>query len=178
MTFESMVIDERNERQRDYCYNWMYDSEFRKSIGDKLGIVLYGPTRTGKTHLACSVANELIFKNGILCRVYKTVELPRNDSEMIMMLSQPKHTPFLVLDDVGAEKFTDRALECLYLIIEGRLWHRAPTILTTNFARDDLKNEMNRYRCGCGDRLVGRLNDFCEWIRLGGKIRRRKDRCF
>lgn len=127
------------------------------------GLMLFGPTGTGKTHLACACANVLI-ESGVLALFLPTVRIPRNDQEAVERFASPSHAPFLVLDDIGAEKPTDRLLECLYTIVEGRLWSGAPVVATTNFDPPGLRARLGDY----GERLVGRLAQVCTWHPVGG----------
>jgi len=136
------------------------------------GVVFYGPTGTGKTHLACAIIHRLI-DEGIFCVFLPTVRIPRNDSEAIEKLTDPSEVPVLILDDVGAEKLTERALECLYEIVDGRIWNRAPLVVTTNFKKEELRRRINLAGDGHGDRLVGRLEKTCRWVPVGGKDMRR-----
>jgi len=136
----------------------------------KRGIMLYGPkTGCGKTHLACAIANWFIGA-GLLTVFLPTVRIPRNDQEAILNLADPSATPVLILDDLGAEKATERLLECLYTIVDGRLWAGAPTIVTTNLRPDNIR----RYGTGGGhgDKLYSRLMQMCECVPVDGPDRR------
>jgi DNA replication protein DnaC len=132
------------------------------------GILFYGPTGTGKTHLACSIANKWIRKN-VFCYFLPTVQIPRNDSDALARFTDPDEYPVLILDDIGAEKLTVRAFECLYILIEGRLWNGAPLISTTNYNEEQLsKKFVGDDGHNYGQRLIGRLKAACEFIPVYG----------
>jgi DNA replication protein DnaC len=139
------------------------------------GILFFGPTGTGKTHLALAIANKMIDGHGIYTVYLPTVRISRNDSDEILRLTDPDEVPLLVLDDIGAEKSTDRMLEILYEIVDGRLIAGAPIIATTNFKPEELRKRLNRAGDGYGDRLLGRLRECCEFIAVGGKDMRMED---
>lgn len=74
-------------------------------------------------------------------------------------------TPLLVLDDLGAEKTTEWALQSLYVIINKRLSEEQQTIITSNLSLDELREKI-------GDRIVSRIAGLCKVIKLTGKDRR------
>jgi len=167
-TFEHFVLDSSNRAAWEALTDWLGTADDRAY---KTGLLLFGPTGVGKTHLACAAANWLLDRE-VFCRYLRTVDIPREDTDAVRELANPDDTPWLVLDDLGAEKMTERALECLYLIIDGRLWHKAPTIVTTNYTPTQLRKMLNSAEAGQGDRLVGRLTELCQMVPLGGDDRR------
>ena len=165
MTFENF----REERGKVAALRVV--SEWRP--GER-GLLLYGPPGTGKTHLACAVANRLL-ESGTFCRFLRTVQMPKHDADEVERLSDPDEVPVLVLDDVGTEKGTERALECLYSVIDGRLWAGAPLILTTNYRPEDLRKRLDEGGRGYGTRILSRLREMCDFVPVGGKDMRGGD---
>ena len=159
MRFDNYDIHKGNRRGVNAIKRWI------KGKQSKPGILLHGDTRIGKTHLACAAANELI-EHGKFCKFLRTVDMPKEDTEAVQELACSNDTPYLVLDDLGAEKLTERALECLYIVIDGRLWERGPVIVTTNHVEQSLRRIWNDARACEGDRLVGRLLEMCVFVAM------------
>jgi DNA replication protein DnaC len=68
------------------------------------------------------------------------------------MYSTIYRKPFLVLDDLGAEKDSEHALTTLYLIIDRRNRDELPTVVTTNYTPDEIESRL-------GARIASRLAD-------------------
>lgn len=175
-TFDNFKVNDDNRYAFGKAVSWVTSFALAANKGDSIkGLLFYGPTGVGKTHLACAIANDLILKFGVYTYFMPTVRIPRQDTGEVLKLTDPTEIPVLVLDDVGAEKLTARALECLYILIDGRLWTMAPMIVTTNFKPEDLRTRLEgEDESGYGDRLVGRLHESCELVPIGGDDYRQK----
>lgn len=165
MTFDNHKRTKENVPARKAVAKWT--SSISSCTGR--GLVLYGPTGTGKTHLACAAINRLIRQYKVFALFLPVYRIPRNDQELLLALTDPSQYPVLVLDDFGTEKLTERALECLHTIVDGRLHSGAPMIITTNFDKEKLRERIGG---DYGERLVGRLCESCDWVPVGGKDRR------
>jgi len=154
-------------------------SDFVKSLGENRefhkGIFLYGPTGVGKTHLAFAAANKLILNFSLFVRFLPTYLIPRHDTTAVLDLTDMGKNPVLILDDIGAEKLTERALECLFMIIDLRLQNDCPMIITSNFSPDDLESRLDLGMPGYGKRIVSRLFEACDFLPIGGKDYRKED---
>lgn len=160
MIFENFLPLGGKSVAKEIAMNWDVESV--------RGILFSGSPGVGKTHLACAVVNRLI-EHGIFAYFLPTVRIPKEDTSAVERLSDPEEIPVLVLDDLGAEKGTERALECLYSIIEGRLWNEAPTFVTTNFGfPKPLSLRLSETKAGYGERFVSRLSKACELVLVGG----------
>lgn len=155
-TFRNFEKKSGKEPGLQFASNWKYGRN---------GIVFYGPTGTGKTHLACAIANKMIRSHEIYTRFLRSVDIPRADQEALESLVT-EDIPLLILDDIGAEKGTERSLECLYFIVDGRAWNGLPTIYTTNFRQPELQSRLTG---GYGERIVSRLIGHCQWVPVGGE---------
>lgn len=117
---------------------------------ERPSFVLSGPPGSGKTSIACAVLRSLIDAGdepfGMFANVTDMLndikarydQSPRdNDGRQVTDSAAEYETklarvPILVLDDLGAERATDWALDRLYTLINARLARGVPTIFTTN----------------------------------------------
>lgn len=177
-SFDVAKADEHNRAVIDRVQCWAADvarwAEQARPIWTegKPGLLLYGPPGVGKSWIAACAVNRLVDAL-VGARFLRGVDVPRNDQWAVEQLADDVATPVLVYDDVGAEKFTPRALECLYLILDGRTHAGAPTIITTNWRPEALGAMLNDAGAGYGDKVVSRLRELCEWVPVGGTDRRR-----
>lgn len=112
-------------------------NEHKKGTNPK-GIYLHGSFGSGKTYLISALFNELA-KSGTTSVIIHTPELLRSlkdsfstdYSEKFYLL---KHTPLLLLDDIGAEYLTAWGRdEVIEPILQYRMDEELPTFFTSNF---------------------------------------------
>jgi DNA replication protein DnaC len=140
------------------------------------GIALVGGVGVGKTHLAASIANSLIFDHQVEVVFYDVPELIKTIQDAYCnngktsasgILAKLKETPVLILDDLGAEKHSEDVLDKLYYIINSRYNDMKPLVITSNLLPSDLALKI-------GERMVSRLCEMCEWFKIEGEDYRRK----
>jgi DNA replication protein DnaC len=130
-------------------------------------IVLTGDTGSGKTHLAVAILRELITSGKVVSsKGGKFTTVPDlllsirsgfgNSSGFTQseedFVNEYAKTPFLILDDLGAEKSTEWATATLSAIIDKRYRELLPTIYTTNLTLDEIGNQLSR-------RISSRMSD-------------------
>ncbi len=122
-----------------------------------------GGPGTGKTHLACAVASELMDRH-LTCVAFGTVsellrhvketyrrDSDRTETQAIQDLTAPD---LLIVDEVGAQIGSDHEKLLLFEILNARYADMAPTILISNLDAGALEaflgqRVMDRYReCG------------------------------
>ncbi len=144
---------------------------------EQKGLVFYGPTGVGKTHLAVGLLRTVIRDKGARGFFFQTTELLRlvretynrsvDETEM-EVLRPVLEADVLVLDDLGVEKTSEWVQETLGLVINTRYNARRATIVTSNL-RDPIDNtDMNSFMVQLGVRSRSRLLEMCEWVEVQG----------
>lgn len=140
------------------------------------GLLFAGPVGVGKTHLAVSVLRGLIEKGAscLFCEYGSLLKDIQDSYNPVSRMSEgdvlaPVHgAEILVLDELGASRPTDWALETMAHIIGKRYNDKKLTIFTTNYPdeRRGLSEETLQDRIGA--RLRSRLYEMCRTVVLDG----------
>ena len=129
-------------------------------------LLLFGDAGLGKTHLALSIAAEVLEKGYDVIYVsaqnaFSEISANRFNSENGLFASM-QDADLLILDDLGTEFLDAYLLSKIYELVNGRMHHKA-TIYTTNICKQDLLNR--RYTEKVASRLLGE----CHLMRFAGK---------
>ncbi len=129
------------------------------------GLLLSGPSGTGKTHLAVATLRALRSAHVLRGRFVRAARLIQELKDAIEaegvrvgdMLDRVVGADVLVLDDLGAIRETDWAVEQLVYVLTQRYDEMRATIVTTNL------NQRDRAR-HVGERVAGRLSETCQEV--------------
>ncbi len=89
------------------------------------------------------------------------------------IVEQMHYYPLVVIDDLGAERQSDYALETVYMVIDERYKAKKPLIITTNLTLDEICKPKNMKL----QRIYDRILEMCSPIAFkGDSIRRVKAR--
>ncbi len=156
-----------------------YVDGFDEMLEDNIGLFLFGSVGSGKTYLACAIANEIIEKYEYRVKMKNFAQI-LNDlqsggfnldrNEYINTLTSPK---LLILDDFGIERNTEYALENIYNVINARYLKAKPTIITTNLDYGDIEKEQDSVSLA---RIYSRLLEMCLPLKVVSKDRRKEIR--
>ena len=122
-----------------------------------------GPPGNGKTHLAGAVVRAVFEAGGfavfanvprLMVRFERTYRPGAKEHETDLLRALIE-CDLLVLDDIGAEKWTAKREERLYLIVNSRLDDFRPLVCTTNCPDLEILGEHT------GDRVLDRLVGDC-----------------
>lgn len=134
------------------------------------GLLFTGQVGSGKTYLACCIANALLQSEqtvlfvvvpDLLDMIRATYDLNKQPvaySEQ-QLLDTARSVPMLILDDLGAHNYTEWTKNKIYSILNYRLNHKLPVIITTNINLEDLEEHL-------GERTTSRIFQMCRPYRL------------
>lgn len=163
--------DRRNPEVSDVCLKYVQNWDDMKA--DNIGILFYGDVGTGKSFLACCIANALL---GRLVSVSVT-NFPRIlntlqgtfDDERQKRIDRLQQYSLLVVDDLGVERDTAFSVEQVYNVIDTRARSGKPLIVTTNLSMKDLQNPPTLAH----SRIYDRVLEMCPIrLKLTGESRR------
>lgn len=171
-TFGSFSVNKNNAKNQGLCKR--YVEKFDIMLEKNQGMLFYGDVGTGKTFAAACIANHLIERRipVVMTSFVKLLDSMQNfrdeDSVMINRLNRAK---LLIIDDLGAERGTDFALEKVYNIVDSRYRARLPLILTTNLSLSEMKNAVDiRYT-----RIYDRIFEICYPMQFAGQSWRKSE---
>ena len=159
-TRESFVVSESNREAFDAAVNFQPREQ---------NLYLCGSCGTGKTHLACMIARAAIeagrkaeyLQPGKLLRRIRAAKSGADEQDEIDRLTS---LDVLVLDDLGAEKDTEFAIQVLYEVVDGRVMNeKSGLVVTSNLSLPELAGKLR------DDRLPSRLAGMCRVIQITGK---------
>ena len=162
------------ENRKAYWAAVRYVEKFGEMLKTGQGLMLYGPVGTGKSYTAAMIANELMDRKHpvVMTSFVKLLDrMSRFDTADEDYIAQLNRADLLFIDELGAQRGTDTAMEKVYNVIDSRYRSCKPLILTTNLEMADIKNEQDiRYV-----RIYDRIVEMCYPIRMGGLSWRKRE---
>lgn len=134
------------------------------------GMLIQGGVGSGKTFLACSIANRLL-EDGhqvlflivpdFLDQIRSSYDANGSGTSESDLMESARDVPVLILDDLGAHQYTDWSRQKIYSLINYRVNHQLPVIVTTNIT------DLTALYDHLGERTVSRLMQMCQLWHLG-----------
>lgn len=184
-TFENY----QGEENQSFIIAKNFVKDYEEMKKENIGLLFYGSVGSGKTYLACSIANALIEQYQISVKIRNFAQIINElqkssfDFDKNAYIESLVNTSVLILDDLGIERDTSYAKEQVYNIVNNRYLKQKPTIFTTNLSYDTIQN--------CKDsveyqRIYSRIIEMCIPVMVVGedfrkiiqrdKLNRNKDR--
>lgn len=165
-TFATFKQTKHNARNLKLCKR--YASGFEEMLEKNQGLLFTGGVGTGKTFAAACIANALLDDciPVVMTSFVKILELAQNfrGDEEERYIRRMNRAKLLIIDDLGAERSTDFALEKVYNIIDSRYRASLPMILTTNLTLAEMKEAADlRY-----SRIYDRIFEVCYPMEFAG----------
>ena len=143
---------------------------WRYSEGAK-GLWITGDSRVGKTRSLCLLLERLI-REKVTIRAFfhgsfadELLEVIRSDRNFRRWKREVAAEPLVVIDDLFAEKLTERTESGLFELLDERIAHLRPTLITTQVTKKEAKQRFHsEKRC---DAFFSRIAEFFSLVRLG-----------
>jgi DNA replication protein DnaC len=141
----------------DKCRSFVEHFDELKTL--PAGMLLTGPVGTGKSFYASAIVNALR-EQGVSAMIVSTSRLLnviRSNGNRQTIIDDLNSFDLVALDDLGAERDTDYAIEQLEAFVDARALAEKPLIVTTNLTVNDIRKPSDmRYV-----RLFDRINSLC-----------------
>ncbi|HEX8091170.1 MAG TPA: ATP-binding protein [Blastocatellia bacterium] len=145
------------------------------------GLLFMGSVGVGKTHLAAAILRGLIDKQvpclfyefGALLKEIQQSYNPISQTSELSVLEPVYEAEVLVLDELGASKPTEWALDTVRQIISTRYNDRKLTLFTTNYFDICRGAEDETLEGRVGARIRSRLYEMCQTVIISGDDFRR-----
>ena len=163
-SFSNFEVSGDRAREKELALETVreYASDFRAHFADGNSLLLYGPTGTGKDHLAVAAIKRGVFETGEKAHWINAQELfadfrdaidngkGRSEGEAIRGAATP---PMLLLSDPlpATGELSDFNRSILYRLIDARYCAKRPTVVTINIV--DGEEALRRLGAATWDRL-------------------------
>lgn len=149
------------------------------------GLLFYGPSGTGKSHLAVAALKEIASRSGIigqyvdfndlLFKIQRTIGSDGHGS-LDAIIEPFIKTRLLLIDDFASTQGNAWVWDIVYHIINQRYLHKRHLMLTTRYSPDIPAEERSDYQSKnrflvdrVGQQLASRLLEMCRSVPLSGE---------
>lgn len=164
--------DNKHPKASNFAKRYCKNFERFKEKGT--GLLFHGNVGSGKTFLAACVANELM-NQGVpvlmtnFSQIINTISGSYDGKQAY--IDSMGNFDVLIIDDLGAERYTEYAQEIVFSVIDARVRLRKPLIVTTNLSIAELSGTKDITR----ERIYSRVLERCFPIEINGEDRRKAE---
>lgn len=163
--FSTRTFDNFDVSRHEDAYNKCLEYVRTYDTADRNVLILCGNVGTGKTHLACAIANAMLDEGTPV--VFSTfgdmlenlkAEFTKNERHY---LDDMRLAPMLIIDDIGKERKSDWTESIMYNVLNYRYEAMLPTVMTTNMTIKELGTYL-------GDACFSRICETAQVIKFDG----------
>ncbi len=173
LSFYSAETGDRSRMQHNFDFVRAYAEGFDLQAR---GLLFFGATGLGKTHLSTAVARRVIERGfdvyytttiGMISD-FERARFGRSDDRAAADPTRYIDCDLLILDDLGTEVSNQFANSIIYMVLNERMNLKRPAIINTNLSARDIKS---RYSDRIASRLLGEYHPI---LFVGNDVRLRK----
>ena len=167
----------KGETDKSYIIAKNYVKEYEQMKKENIGLLFCGTVGSGKTYLACCIANALIEEYMIRVKIRNFAQIINDlqksgfDLDKNDYIESLTNVSVLILDDLGIERDTSYAKEQVYNIVNSRYLKQKPTIFTTNLPYEKIQNSDDGVEY---ERIYSRIIEMCIPIKVMGEDFRKR----
>ena len=167
----------KGEKDKSYTIAKNYVKEYEQMKKENIGLLFCGTVGSGKTYLACCIANALIEEYMIRVKIRNFAQIINDlqksgfDLDKNEYIESLTNVSVLILDDLGIERDTSYAQEQVYNIVNSRYLKQKPTIFTTNLPYEKIQNSDDGVEY---ERIYSRIIEMCIPIKVMGEDFRKR----
>lgn len=167
----------KGEKDKSYIIAKNYVKEYEQMKKENIGLLFCGTVGSGKTYLACCIANALIEEYMIRVKIRNFAQIINDLQKSGFDLDKNKYiesltnVSVLILDDLGIERDTSYAKEQVYNIVNSRYLKKKPTIFTTNLPYEKIQNSDDGVEY---ERIYSRIIEMCIPVKVMGEDFRKR----
>lgn len=167
----------KGEKDKIYIIAKNYVKEYEQMKKENIGLLFCGTVGSGKTYLACCIANALIEEYMIRVKIRNFAQIINDlqksgfDLDKNEYIESLTNVSVLILDDLGIERDTSYAKEQVYNIVNSRYLKKKPTIFTTNLPYEKIQNSDDGVEY---ERIYSRIIEMCIPVKVMGEDFRKR----
>ena len=167
----------KGEKYKSYIIAKNYVKEYEQMKKENIGLLFCGTVGSGKTYLACCIANDLIEEYMIRVKIRNFAQIINDlqksgfDLDKNEYIEALTNVSVLILDDLGIERDTSYAKEQVYNIVNSRYLKQKPTIFTTNLPYEKIQNSDDGVEY---ERIYSRIIEMCIPVKVMGEDFRKR----